>query len=178
MPPTPVHADHRPASPTTDPFDMPLDARLAAVEAAMTVRLETASARLAVDAAEADRVVLLEEVVTGPVAAPEPADGLYGSPVAGAFQRSARRLRTGGWCRGASVDADGARCLYGVLHATTGGGRVERDALDVLEEAIRRRWPHLAEATVPAVNDHQLRDGDEAARLLDDAARIADARGL
>jgi len=84
---------------------------------------------------------------------------------------------TGGWRRGATVDADGRRCLYGAVHVEAGGPGDERQALAVLEEVIRRRWGALAD-TIPAANDHLVRDHAQAVRLLDDAADLAHARGL
>ncbi|MFD7305183.1 hypothetical protein ACFV83_30345 [Streptomyces pharetrae] len=107
---------------------------------------------------------------------PEPAEDPYATSAAATLQRAARRLRTGGWCRGATVDADGARCLYGAVHAAAPSARVEGDALDVLLDAIRRRFPGAD--TIPEANDRHLTGWKAAVRILSEAAAPADARGL
>lgn len=164
------------APPTAAALD--LDARLAAADATMTLRLEAAGLRHGVDAAAAETTVSLTDVVTGPVAAPEPAVVPYGTPAATTLQQAARLLRTAGWCRGATRDTGGARCLYGAVHTAAPDPRTERAAVDALMEAVRRRFRHLLDPSVPTVNDHHLVDGADAVRLLEDAASIADARGL
>ncbi|MTE22618.1 hypothetical protein F0L17_26690 [Streptomyces sp. TRM43335] len=158
-----------------------LDARLAAVDAGMTLRLERAALAVSCGAAHLAAPVLdLADVVTLPVELPAvlPSPD-YRTPAAALLQRAARRLEAGGWCQGATVAEDGARCLYGAVHAeaaTDPTGRAEDDALAVLLEAIRRRWPGVE--TIPEANDHRLPSGRAAVELLDDAAALADARGL
>lgn len=119
----------------------------------------------------------LADVVTGPVTLPAPPVRPYPTPVAALLQRAARRLEVDGWCRGSTVDASGARCLYGAIHAEAAGPGEESTALAVLEDAVRRHWRELT-ATIPTVNDTLLPDGRAAVRLLDDSALLADARGL
>jgi len=132
---------------------------------------------LAVDARLDTEPLDLAAIVTGLVDLPTPPEPPYLTPIAALLQRAARRLEADGWCRGATMDADGARCLYGALHVEAASPGEERDALAVLEDVVRRRWGALAD-TIPAVNDRLLPDGRAAVRLLDDAALLADARGL
>ncbi|MFD7510008.1 hypothetical protein ACFV5N_11795 [Streptomyces sp. NPDC059853] len=177
---TPTHAPARPqpAAPAAAAA-LDLDARLALVDAAMTVRLETALVRLAVDAAEAesapadaDTTVLLAYAANHQA----PVD-LYPTPVAALLQRAARRLEDTGWCRGATRDASGATCLYGAVHAEARGSRgLEADGLDVLLVAIQRRF--AAAATIPAANDQLLPNGAAAVQLLDAAALLAHTHDL
>lgn len=164
-------------SPDTTRAEPGLDARLAAAEAAMTVRLETAALAVDINTAHvATEPLDLAAVVTGPVPLPEPPEPDYPTPMAALLQRAARRLTHGGWCRGATVDEDGARCLYGAIRAENPGGAHTDDALAVLLDAIRRRFPGAE--TIPSANDHFVPDSAAAVRLLDDAARLADTRGL
>jgi hypothetical protein len=174
---TPAPARGRPTVPAAaPPAALDLDARLAAVDALMTVRLELAALAVAVDSAHPETVVDLAHVITGPVQPlPAPAPALYPTEAAATLQRAAQRLTAGGWCRGAIVDAEGARCLYGAVHAEASSGRAERDALAVLMDAIRRHLPGAD--SIPAANDG-LRSADVAVRLLGEAAALADARGL
>jgi len=118
----------------------------------------------------------LADVVRGPVQLPEPDTVPYPTPAAATLQRAARRLATGGWCQHDLVDADGARCLYGAIKAEAPTAAAERAALAVLLDVIRRSFPDAD--SVPQTNDHRLRDAEAAVQLLDDAARVADARGI
>ncbi|GHJ19165.1 DUF6197 family protein [Streptomyces albus] len=173
--PTTDHAPHRaPAASTAPALD--LEARMAAVDAAMTVRLQLAGLALDVDTQAPAEPLDLEQTITGPVTLPDPPEPPYPTPAAATLQRAARRLRDGGWCRGALVDAEGARCLYGALHAEAPTARAESDALAVLLDAIRRHWPDAE--TVPDANDHRIGSWRVAVRLLDQAAALADTRGL
>ncbi|MDV9191583.1 hypothetical protein R6L23_25820 [Streptomyces sp. SR27] len=164
-----------PAAVTARPV-LDLDARMAAVEAEMTVRLQLAGLALDVDTAHLSAPLDLADVITGPVPLPEPEEDPYGTPAAATLQRAARRLRTGGWCQGRTVDADGARCLYGAVHAEAPSSRAEGDALAVLLDVIRRHFPGTD--TVPEANDHRLTGWRSAVRILGEAATLADARGL
>ena len=67
-------------------------------------------------------------------------------------------------------------CLYGAIRAEAPSPAAERDALNALLHAIRRRWPHAE--TVPSANDQFLKDGFAAARLLGEAADYAHAHNL
>ncbi|MEW2553683.1 hypothetical protein AB0957_18350 [Streptomyces zhihengii] len=168
-------APARPVDVAAPPL-LDLDARLAAVDAEMTVRLELAGLALDVDTAHPSRPLDLVDVVTGPVPLPEPEEAPYGTPAAATLQRAARRIRTGGWCQGVTVATDGTRCLYGAVHAEATSTAAEADALDVLLDAIRRNLPGAS--SIPDANDRHMTDQAQAVRLLGVAAALAHARGL
>ncbi|RKN36682.1 DUF6197 family protein [Streptomyces hoynatensis] len=160
-----------------------LETRLALTDAAMTLWLEETLLRAGIDAAHAETALspadFSTEALTAYAARTRPArplPDLYPTPVAAVLQRAARRLETDGWCRGATRDATGARCLYGALRAEARDRRQETAALDVLLEAIRRDVDPDA-ASVPAANDACISGPREAVRLLEAAAILADARG-
>lgn len=156
---------------------LPLEARLAAVDAAMTVRLQEAALAVDVNSAHIDLApVDLADVVRVPELLPRPAADPYPAPVADLLQRARARMERDGWCRGATVDADGARCLYGAVRAEAAGSVADTaDALAVLLEAIRRRFPGAD--SVPSFNDAQ--HGPRVPlRVLGEAADLAHARGL
>lgn len=177
--PAPTHAPALPAgAPGRHMPEIDLETRLALTDASMTLRLEQALTRLAVDTAHAETAApqaVNPEAVAAYAASVRPAPDLYPTPVAALLQRAAARLAAGGWCRGATVAQDGARCLYGAIRAEDPGGRHSDDALAVLLEAIRRQWPGAA--TIPRANDELLPDGRAAVRILGDAATLADTRG-
>ncbi|MEZ3182955.1 hypothetical protein KYY02_31145 [Streptomyces pimonensis] len=167
-----TEAEHPPAS---------LDERLTAVSDRMDERLNLAGLAVAVNTAL--RVpdvepVDLADVVRVPTAVQpyRPPVDLYPTPVAALLQRAQARLERDGWCQGATVDEDGARCLYGALRAEAASTAELHDALAVLLEAIRRHCPGAD--TIPDANDHHLPGAAAAAGLLEEAARLADARGL
>ncbi|MDL5198682.1 hypothetical protein [Streptomyces sp. ALI-76-A] len=175
-------ADHPvQTSPTAAVTDgrLSLDARLAAVEAAMTVRLEEAAVAHEVRTAHIDTTpVDLADVVTVPLTpAPQAPPQTYTTPVAALLERAQHRMETGGWCAGASVDENGAVCLVGAIRAQTGGDRaLEADAASVLLDAIRRRFGDHIDS-VPEFND-RFGSGHTPARMLGEAASMADAKGL
>ncbi|GAA1592656.1 DUF6197 family protein [Streptomyces globosus] len=164
----------RPTVPARPALD--LDARMAAVDAEMTVRLELAGLTLDVDTVHASPPLDLADVITGPVPLPEPEEAPHTTPAAATLQRAARRLRTGGWCRGATVTADGARCLVGAVRAEAPTGRAEDDALTVLLDVLRRHYPDIA--SVPDANDRRLPDLRAVLRVLGEAAVLADTQSL
>ncbi|GAB2966128.1 DUF6197 family protein [Streptomyces heilongjiangensis] len=177
-----VQAPER-AAPTEHP-PLTLDDRLAAEDAFMTERLTMAAA--AVDVNTAFRVpdveaVDLADVVRVPsgVQPYRPPVDLYPTPVAAVLQRARARLERDGWTTGALVDEDGARCLYGAIRAeANGSAATESDALTVLLEAIRRRFPDEDDAvTVPSFND-SCSGPRTPLRLLGEAADLAHARAL
>jgi hypothetical protein len=118
----------------------------------------------------------LVDVVRVPAAVQpyRPPVDLYPTPVAAVLQRARARLERDGWCQGATVSEDGARCLYGALRAEAASTAELDTALDVLLETIRRHFPD--EDTVPGFNDaHGPRT---VFRVLDQAADLAHARTL
>jgi hypothetical protein len=101
---------------------------------------------------------------------------VYPTPVAALLQRAHHRLITEGWCSGALVNEQGARCLYGAIHAAARGDQsLESRGLEVLMDAIRRKFGDAD--SVPSFND-AWNSGRIPMRMLDRAADLADARGL
>lgn len=79
-----------------------------------------------------------------------------------------------GWCAGALTDDEGALCLIGAIRAEAGGDQdLATDASAILLDAVRRKFH---DESVPVFNDRR-RDGSVPARMLREAAGLADARG-
>ncbi|GHD52245.1 DUF6197 family protein [Streptomyces galbus] len=170
--------DH-PAPTSAPPAELTLEERLALVNAEMTARLDEAAVAYEVNTAHIDlEPIALADVITGPVdAGPAPLPDLYPTPVAALLQRAHHRLLTGGWCSGALVDADGARCMLGAIRIEAHGDRgLEASAAAVLLDAIRRTFGDDV-PSVPSFNDAHG-TGRAPIRMVDHAARLADARGL
>ncbi|MER7309940.1 DUF6197 family protein [Streptomyces griseoluteus] len=142
----------------------------------MTVRLQEAS--LAVDVNSAGiplEPVDLADVVRAPLEAEPLPITWYPTPVAALLQRAQARMQVGGWCKGATADEDGAVCMYGAIRAEASTSAHASDAMAVLLEAIRRRFPGAE--TVPSFNDAQ-HGPHWPVRLLGEAADLANARDL
>ncbi|MEU6053094.1 hypothetical protein ABZ829_22000 [Streptomyces xanthochromogenes] len=167
------------ATPPVPPTALSLDERLAFVSAAMTVRLDEAAVAYEVNTAHIPiEPVHLGDVVTVPLTSTlQPPPAPYPTPVAALLERAHHRLLTGGWCAGAMADAEGARCLYGAIHIEARGDQsLAFRGLDVLMDAIRREFGDGVDS-VPGFN-HAWGDGRIPLRMLDQAAGLADARGL
>ena len=149
-----------PARPAAPAEPLGFDDRLALAALAVDARIQTTGLDLA-------------DVIRLPVElpAPEPPPCPYTAPVAACLWRAARRIEAG-WCTGRLRDEQGRVCLIGAIRAEAPGGGVADDACRVLLDAIRREFGPDVE-TVPAANDHLVRDGHMAARLLDEAAADA-----
>ncbi|MEG9551393.1 hypothetical protein V5N34_25320 [Streptomyces baarnensis] len=168
------------ATPTTTPPAPPLslEERMAFVNAAMSVRLDEAKIAYEVNTAHiATEPVDLDEAGTVPLTPTlQPPPTPYPTPVAALLQRAHHRLLTGGWCTGALVDAEGARCLYGAIRIEARGDQsLQSRGLEVLMDAIRRQFGEID--SVPSFNDG-FASGRIPMRMLDQAAGLADARGL
>ncbi|MEV5049354.1 hypothetical protein AB0N20_33390 [Streptomyces griseoincarnatus] len=176
--PVPARTDQQ-TRPAPAPGALSLDARLAAVEAAMTVRLEEAAVAHEVRTAYIGTTPAdLGDVVAVPLTpVPQAPPQTYTTPVAALLERAQHRMETGGWCAGTAVDEDGAVCMIGAIRKEAGGDRsLEADAAAVVLDAIRRRFGDHIES-VPAFNDaHDT--GRIPLRMLDQAASLADARGV
>ncbi|GGU66517.1 DUF6197 family protein [Streptomyces daghestanicus] len=157
-----------------------LDARLAAAEAAMTVRLDEAAVAHEVRTAHIHtEPVDLADVITVPLtpALQPPARQLPATPVAALLERARARMETDGWCAGALSDTSGAVCLLGAIRKEAGGDHaLEADAAAVVLDAIRRRFGDHVES-VPSFNDAH-RTGRVPIHVLGEATSMADARGL
>ncbi|KAB2977496.1 hypothetical protein F8R89_01110 [Streptomyces sp. SS1-1] len=158
---------------------MSLDARLAAAEAAMTVRLDEAAVAHEVRTAHIDTTpVDLADVITVPLTPtlqPQPQQ-LPATPVAALLERARARMEADGWCAGALTDDSGAVCLLGAIRKEASGDRgLEADAASVVLDAIRRRFGDHVDS-VPSFNDAHG-SGRIPARMLGEAASMADAQG-
>lgn len=139
------------------------EARLAAADAAMTVRLEHAALAHAVNTAHLPEV----DVPHLPVDT-EPAGG--DTPVAALLRRARARILRDGWCRGAARTDSGGMCLAEAIRAEARTHHDEREA-----RLLLRR--HLGGDNIPAGN-RRLRSASEAAHVLGRAADEATARRL
>ncbi|SEB31814.1 hypothetical protein SAMN04490357_0212 [Streptomyces misionensis] len=186
------HAAHSPAidppSPTTTqaaapPAELSLEERLTLVDAKMTVKLDEAAVKYEVNTAHIPtEPVDLADIVTGPVdtepvaTGPAPLPDLHPTPVAALLQRAHHRLLTGGWCKDVLVDEDGARCMLGAIRIEArGDSGLEASAATVLLDTIRRKFGNVD--SVPSFNDAHGSPRIPL-RMVDQAARLADARGL
>ncbi|WP_432154752.1 DUF6197 family protein [Streptomyces tricolor] len=185
MPDTALSPAIDPPSPTTHPAAtappaaLSLEERLTLIDAAMTVRLDEAKIAYEVNTAHIPtEPVDLADIITGPLdTGPAPLPELYPTPVAALLQRAHHRLLTGGWCSGVLVDEDGAHCMLGAIRAEADGDRqLEADAAAVLLEAIRREFGDDVDS-VPSFNDAHG-TAPIPIRMVDQAAHLADARGL
>ncbi|MER8226044.1 hypothetical protein ABTZ58_37055 [Streptomyces sp. NPDC094143] len=180
--PTPALQEDQPSQAASRPggAGLSLEARLAAVEAAMTVRLDEAAVAHEVRTAHlATTPVNLTEVVRVPLTPTSPAapPPTYTTPVAALLERAHRRMETDGWCAGAMTDKTGAVCLIGAIRKEARGDRaLETDAASLVLDAIRRRFGDDTDS-VPAFNDAHG-SGHIPARMLGEAASLADAKSL
>ncbi|MEU5713988.1 DUF6197 family protein [Streptomyces flaveolus] len=167
------------ASPATGDC-LSLDARLAAVEAAMTVKLDEAAVAHEVRTAHIHTEPAdLADVITVPLTPTlqPPPTHTTTTPVAALLERAHARMETDGWCAGALNDENGAVCLLGAIRKEAGGDRgLEADAASVVLDAIRRRFGDDVDS-VPSFNDAHG-SGRIPLRMLGEAASMADARGL
>ncbi|MFH8470336.1 hypothetical protein [Streptomyces sp. NPDC017991] len=180
---SPTDSQPTTTAPVTARDALSLEARLAAVDAAMTVRLEEATVAYEVNTAHAATVVDFADVVTVPLTPtlqppvlPAPADDSTSS-ITSLLERAHHRMQTDGWCSGALTDENGAVCLLGAIRKEAGGNRgLASDAAAVVLDAIRRQFGDDVDS-VPAFNDAHG-SGGAPLRILADAAQAADARGL
>ncbi|MEU8892940.1 hypothetical protein [Streptomyces sp. NPDC048442] len=176
---SPAPATPAPTTPGPAPSAaLSLEERMAFINTAMTFRLEEAAVAYEVNTAHIDiEPVDLADVVTLPLTPTLQPPTPYPTPVAAVLQRAHHRLLTGGWCSGALVDEEGARCMLGAIRIEArGNSGVEADAAVVVLDAIRRQFGGHVDS-VPGFNDSWA-DGRHPLRMLDQAADLADARGL
>ncbi|MFK0231086.1 hypothetical protein ACIQUL_35575 [Streptomyces sp. NPDC090303] len=166
-------------APPTPPTALSLEERLTFINAAMSVRLDEAKVAYEVNTAHIEtEPVDLADVVTVPLTPTlQPPPQSYPTPVAALLQRAHHRLLTGGWCKDVLVDEDGARCMLGAIRAEArGDSGLESDAAAVLLDAIRRKFGDDVDS-VPSFNDAHG-SARTPLRMVDQAAGLADARGL
>lgn len=170
-------AQVQPAARTTPAPVLSLEARMAAVDAAMTIRLETASLANDINTAHlGTEPIDFADVIRGPVDTPRTPVDLSPTPVAALFQRTHRRLVDGGWCGQAPTSTPGPDCLQSAIYKEADGNhQLAGEGLDALMDAIRQQFGPVE--SVPSFNDAW--GGPRAPlRLLEQAADRADARGI
>ncbi|MEU0436222.1 hypothetical protein ABZ153_32250 [Streptomyces sp. NPDC006290] len=152
---------------------------MAAVKEDMDARLALAAVAYEVNTAHIETTPVDWSHIAAPLAptAPLPTPGPYATPIAALLHRASLRLQEGGWCAGALMDEEGSLCSQGAIRLESGGDRrLEAQSLEVLLEAIRRRFgPHVE--SVPAFNDAWA-NGREPTRMMEQASILADARGI
>ncbi|MEV8398843.1 DUF6197 family protein [Streptomyces niveus] len=149
--------------PTTAPV-LDLDARLAAVDAEMTVRLQDAGLAHAVDAKRPETALDYADIIRL-----APADTRR--PVAALLRRAQQRiLRPGGWSRDTGTNGRGGACLEYAIQAEARNGREEQEARILLRESIGSGDP------ITQIN--RTLTQAQAGQLLDQAAALANNRNL
>ncbi|WP_109030124.1 DUF6197 family protein [Streptomyces rubrogriseus] len=142
-----------PAPPVLD-----LDARLALVDAAMTIRLDQAAVAFEVNTAHlpgADPVPHIAETLPHP---PTTAPSPYRTPLADLLHRARTRIETDGWCRDAAFDEAGAVCPIRAIRLEARGDRdLAHDACVALLDAIQERFADAE--TIPSWNRQQTSAG-------------------
>ncbi|TFI30140.1 hypothetical protein [Streptomyces sp. 4R-3d] len=156
---TAVKARPRAPAPALD-----LDARLAAVDAAMTIRLQEAGLAHDIDARYPETVVDYADII-------RPASVATNRPVAALLRRAQQRiLRPGGWSRETGTNNRGGVCLEYAIQAEARTGRDEQEARILLRRAIGSGDPitHINRSLTQA----------QAGQLLGQAASLANLRNL
>ncbi|WP_282084024.1 DUF6197 family protein [Streptomyces tendae] len=143
----------RPAPPVLD-----LDARLALVDAAMTVRLAEAAVAFEVNTAHLPVADPIPHIAEAPLPAPAATPSPYRTPLADLLHRARLRIETDGWCRDAVFDESGAVCPIRAIRLEARGDRdLAHDACVTLLDAIQ---DHFADAdTIPSWNAQQTSAG-------------------
>ncbi|WP_019358000.1 DUF6197 family protein [Streptomyces sp. AA1529] len=142
-----------------------LEARLAAVDAAMTVRLDEAALAHAVNTAHLPGPEV--EIPHLPVATQPAAEQ---TPVAALLHRARARILRDGWCREAARTS-GGMCLAEAIRAEARSHRDEGEARLLLRRALGGGDP------IPEQN-RRLANTAHAAAVLGAAADLATQRGL
>ncbi|MEU5958799.1 hypothetical protein [Streptomyces sp. NPDC047525] len=159
--------------------ELSLEARMAIVDASMTVRLDEAAVAYEVRTAHIPTdPVDLADVVTVPLTpTPTPKLPAPATPMAALLERARDRMETSGWCSGALTDERGAVCLLGAIRKEAGGRLgLESDAAALVLDSIRKRFGDDVDS-VPGFNDSWA-NGRVPLRILGEAANLADARGI
>jgi hypothetical protein len=161
----------------TAPPVLDLDARLALVDAVMTVRLEEAAVAHEVRTAHlsgADPIPHHADTLPLPFT-PAPTPSPYGTPLADLLHRARVRIETDGWCRNALFDDQGAICPIRAIRLEAATRGQADDACVLLLDRIQADWP-TAE-TIPSWNAQQASPAP-VLRAFERAADYAHIRGL
>ncbi|MFH8342969.1 hypothetical protein [Streptomyces sp. AM6-12] len=184
MPQTQLAIETATTAAPAPPKALSLEERLTLINTEIAVRLDEAAVAYEINTAHIPiEPVDLADVVTSPidtgpvVTGADPLPELYPTPAAALLQRAHHRLLTGGWCKDVLVDEDGARCMLGAIRIEAhGDSGLEASAAAVLLDAIRREFGDDVDS-VPSFNDAHG-SARTPIRMVDQAARLADARGL
>ncbi|MEU9218869.1 hypothetical protein AB0D47_20235 [Streptomyces sp. NPDC048376] len=142
-----------PAPPVLD-----LDARLALVDAAMTVRLDQAAVAFEVNTAHLPGADPIPHIAEAPLPAPHFAPSPYRTPLANLLYRARLRIETDGWCRDAVFDESGAVCPIRAIRLEARGDRdLAHDACVALLDAIQDQFADAE--TIPSWNRQQTSAG-------------------
>ncbi|KYK14263.1 MULTISPECIES: DUF6197 family protein [Streptomyces] len=135
------------------PAVLDLDARLALVDAAMTVRLDQAAIVFEVNTAHlpgADPIPHIAQTLPPaltPAAEPSP----YQTPIADLLHRARQRIATDGWCRDNLFDESGAVCpIRGIRLEAHGDRHLADDACVYLLDRIQDQFADAE--TIPSWN--------------------------
>ncbi|MFF6966265.1 hypothetical protein ACFY9G_23220 [Streptomyces anthocyanicus] len=138
-----------PAAPVLD-----LDARLALVDAAMTVRLDEAAVAFEVNTAHLPGADPIPHIAETPLPAPAAAPSPYRTPLADLLHRARLRIESDGWCRDAAFDESGAVCPIQAIRLEARGDRdLAHDACVALLDAIQDNFADAE--TIPSWNRQQ-----------------------
>ncbi|MFD7465112.1 DUF6197 family protein [Streptomyces tendae] len=164
---------HAPASPHAPPV-LDLDARLALVDATMSVRLAEAAVAFEVNTAHLPGADPIPHIAETPLPAPAAAPSPYRTPLADLLYRARLRIETDGWCRDAVFDQSGAVCPIRAIRLEARGDRdLAHDACVALLDAIQDQFADAE--TIPSWNAQQASAGPVLA-AFDRAARSQEAR--
>ncbi|MFJ4785122.1 hypothetical protein [Streptomyces sp. NPDC088794] len=163
-------------APASPPPVLNLEARLAIVDAAMTIRLERAAVAFEVNTAHlggADPVPTITEVVPLTPTLTPTVDP-YSTPLASVLHRARAVILREGWCKEAFDDA-GAVCPIHAIRRATHNRHQADDACVLLLEAIQRDFRDAE--TIPSWNAGQT-SATPVLLAFDRAAQLAHRRGL
>lgn len=164
---------HAPASPQAPPV-LDLDARLALVDAAMTVRLDQAAVTFEVNTAHLPGADPIPHIAEAPLPAPTVAPSPYRTPLADLLHRARQRIEAVGWCRDAVHDETGAVCPIQAIRIEARGDRdLAHDACVALLDAIQDQFADAE--TIPSWNAQQASAGP-VLQAFDRATRHAHTR--
>lgn len=140
------------------PAALDLDARLALVDAAMTVRLDEAAVAFEVNTAHLPGADPIPHIAEAPLPVPAAAPSSYRSPLADLLYRARLRVETDGWCRDAVFDASGAVCPIQAIRLEARGDRdLAHDACVALLDSIQQQFADAE--TIPSWNRQQTSAG-------------------
>ncbi|WP_406227384.1 hypothetical protein [Streptomyces anthocyanicus] len=156
------------------PPALDLDARLALVEAAMSVRLAEAAVAFEVNTAHLPGADPIPHIAEAPLLEPAATPSPYRTPLADLLHRARLRIEIDGWCRDAAFDEAGAVCPIQAIRVEARGDRdLAHDACVTLLDAIQDQFGDAE--TIPSWNAQQTSAGPVLA-AFDRATHRAHAR--